>query len=190
MATVRSGGQTALLIIDFQAGVIQDIWQKSRIISKVQHLVHTARQQDVPVIWIQHSDPEMPSGSPAWQWLPEIGPEAEETVVSKQFNSSFEQTELENELAKRAVSHLVLAGALTNWCLRSTAYAALERGYDVTLVADAHSTNPTELESGRRIEAESIVSELNDTFTWLSYPGRSTQVINTEAVRFAEQSAS
>lgn len=189
MATVRSGGQAALLIIDFQAGVIQDVWEKARVISKVQQLAQIARQQGVPVIWIQHSDPEMPPGSPAWQWLPEIGPEAEETVVPKQFNSSFEQTELENELAKRAISRVVLAGALTNWCLRSTAYAALERGYDVTLVADAHSTNPTELESGGQIEAESIVNELNATFTWLSYPGRSTQVINTEAVTF-EQGAS
>ena len=57
------------------------------------------------------------------------------------------------ELAARGATRLVLAGASTNWCIRATAYAALERGYDLTLVQDAHSTKSMDLGDGRRVAA-------------------------------------
>ena len=51
-----------------------------------------------------------------------------------------EDTALEATLAARGVSHVVLAGAESAWCIRATAYGALERGYDLTLIDDAHTT--------------------------------------------------
>jgi hypothetical protein len=77
--------------------------------------------------------------------VPELVPAQGEPLLHKHFNSSFEQTSLEEELAKLGATHVVLAGAATNWCIRATAYGALERGYDLTLVKDAHTTETMEL---------------------------------------------
>lgn len=99
-------------------------------------------------------------------------------------NSSSEQTLLEQELAKFGVSHIALAGAATNWCIRATAYGALDRGYDLTLIKDAHTTGTIELENGVRLEAANIIDELNIAMTWVSYPGRTSGTATAEEVDF------
>lgn len=185
MATVREGNKGVLLVVDVQVGVMREAWEAPRIIGNVARVVERARAQSVPVIWVQHSDEEMPPGSPQWQWVPELAPAMGEPQIRKQFNSSFEQTPLEDELARLGATHIALAGAATNWCIRATAYGALDRGYDLTLIEDAHSTGPIEFEDGRRIEAAGIIDELNVAMTWLSYPGRSNGTAAAEAVDFA-----
>ncbi|MBK7614080.1 MAG: isochorismatase family protein [Burkholderiales bacterium] len=172
MATVREGQQTALVVVDVQVGVVADAWEAPRVIQNVARAVDRARAQGVPVVWVQHHDHNLPQGSATWQWVPELVPSTGEPLIHKQFNSGFEQTTLEAELAQRQVAHIVLAGAATNWCIRATAYAALERGYDLTLVKDAHTTETMVMDDGTRIEAAQAVHDLNIAMTWLSYPGR------------------
>jgi nicotinamidase-related amidase len=139
----------------------------------------------VPVIWVQHADENLPVGSPPWQWVAELVPAVDDFRVHKTFNSSFEQTALEDELSRLGATHIVLAGAATNWCIRATAYAALERGYDLTLVSDAHTTETMHLEGGATIEASDVVSELNIALTWLEYPGRKSGTAKALEVDFA-----
>ncbi|MDH0095304.1 isochorismatase family protein [Pseudomonas sp. GD04158] len=185
MATVREGNKGVLLVVDVQVGVMKESWDAARIIKNVSHAVERARAAGVPVIWVQHSDNELPFGSPAWQWVPELSPAESEPLIHKRFNSSFEQTPLEDELAKLGVSHIVLAGAATNWCIRATAFGALDRGYDLTLVKDAHTTGTMELEDGTKIEAANVIRELNIAMLWLSYPGRTNGTAKAEEVDFA-----
>lgn len=175
----------ALLVVDVQVGVVAEAWDAPRIVANVARTVDRAREAGVPVLWVQHGDEELPPGSPAWQWVPELQPRAGEPRIDKRHNSSFEGTDLEATLGLLGVGHLVLAGAATNWCIRATAYAALERGYDLTLVGDAHTTGAIELGPGRRIEARDIVDELNVAMRWLSYPGRRNGVVDTAALDFA-----
>jgi nicotinamidase-related amidase len=137
------------------------------------------------VIWVQHADDELVYGSPAWEWAPELQPAAGEVRIHKHFNSSFEETALEEELAKLGATHIALAGAATNWCIRATAYGALDRGYDLTLIKDAHTTGTMELEGGATIAAADIIRELNIAMTWLSYPGRTNGTAKADEVDFA-----
>jgi nicotinamidase-related amidase len=185
MATVREGNKSILLVVDVQTGVMSDTWDASRIIRNVARVVERARSQGVPVIWVQHSDEELTAGSPAWQWVPELVPAESEPLIHKHFNSSFEQTALEDHLVRLDATHIVLAGAATNWCIRATAYGALERGYDLTLVSDAHTTGAVELENGTTIEAADIVGEINIAMTWVSYPGRKNGTATAGEVDFA-----
>ena len=138
----------------------------------------------MPVVWVQHSDEELPYGSPQWQWVPELVPAEGELLIHKKFNSSFEQTELEEELAKLGATHVALAGAATNWCIRATAYGALDLGYDLTLIEDAHTTVTMDLDNGTKIEASNVVDELNVCMTWVSYPGRTNGTATAEQVDF------
>ena len=185
MATVREGNKGVLLVVDMQVGVMGDAWDAARVITNASHAVERARAQGVPVVWVQHSDNDLVYGSPAWQWVPELAPAEGETLIHKLFNSSFEQTALDEELAKRAATHIALAGAATNWCIRATAYGALERGYDLTLVKDAHTTSTLKLADGSVIEAANVVRELNIAMTWLSYPGRTNATASAAEIDFA-----
>ena len=185
MATVREGNQGVLMVVDVQAGVVEKAFDKPRIVANVARTVARARAAGVPVIWIQHSGDDLKMGSPEWQWVAELRPAPGEPLIHERYESSFEDTTLEAELGKAGATHIVLAGAATNWCIRATAYAALDRGYDLTLVKDAHTTVSTDLGNGVRIEAARMIDDLNLAMTWLSYPGRRNGTATAEQVDFA-----
>jgi nicotinamidase-related amidase len=184
MAVIREGSKIVLLVVDVQVGVMQHAWDAPRIIQNIGMAVEKARSNGLPVIWVQHSDNELVYGSADWQIVPELSPAEDETLIHKQFNSSFAQTSLEETLARLGATHIVLAGAATNWCIRATAYGALDRGYDLTLVKDAHTTGTIELENGISIEAKNIIEELNLAMTWLSYPGSKNGTASAEEIDF------
>lgn len=184
MATIRSGSQAVLLVVDVQVGVLAQAWEAARVVAQVAVAVARARQQGVPVVWVQHEDDELPRDSAAWQIVPELVPQPGDARIFKRHGSAFEATPLDEVLAQAGASHVVLAGAATNWCIRATAYGALDRGYDLTLVRDAHTTESIALDDGSRIEAAGIVQELNVVMTWLSYPGRRSATAPAAALDF------
>jgi nicotinamidase-related amidase len=183
--TPPASAKSALLIVDAQVGVVSSVWESQRVVSNLEKLVSKARSAGVPVIWVQHSDDdELKYGSENWKLAPNFVPTAAELIVHKKYNSSFANTDLDQRLKTFGVSRLVLAGALTNWCLRSTAYAAIERGYNLALVSDAHSTESMKLPDGKTVPAETIVADLNAVFEWVSVPNVRTEVKKTAEVAF------
>jgi nicotinamidase-related amidase len=134
------------------------------------------------VIWVQHSDDELKFGSDPWKLAPNFVPTSTEIVIHKKHNSSFAKTDLDQMLKSRNIRRIVLAGAATNWCIRATAYAAVDRGYNLTLVSDAHSTESMSFKDGRVVTAESIVTDLNVVFRWLNAPDVKTEVVDTASV--------
>ena len=177
MATVRESGKGALVVVDVQVGVVDGAWEADRVVGNVARAVERARGAGVPVVWVQHQDDELVRDTPAWQWVPELVPAAGEARVFKEYNSSFERTTLDDELARLDVSHLALAGAATNWCIRATAYAALERGYDLTLVSDGHTTGGD--------DAATVVEDLNTVMQWVAYADVRNATATAEEVDFA-----
>jgi nicotinamidase-related amidase len=177
--------KSVLLVVDAQRGVLGSVWESKRVIGNLEKLVGAARLAGVQVIWVQHSDnDELKYGSEGWKFVPSFVPTATEIVVHKKYNSSFASTDLDQRLKALGVSRIILVGALTNWCLRSTAYAAMDRGYNLTLVSDAHSTEPMKLPNGTIIPAASIVADLNAVIEWVSVPNVRTEVKKTADVAF------
>jgi nicotinamidase-related amidase len=185
MAIVREGNKVVLLVVDVQVGVMRNAWDSPRIINNIGVAVEKARQSSVPVIWVLHSDAELVYNSPDWKLVPELSPAEGEIQIHKQFNSAFEQTPLEETLARLGITHIVLVGAATNWCIRATAYGALDRGYDLTLIKDAHTTETIDIENGIKIEAINIIRELNIAMTWLSFPSRTNSTVSVDDINFA-----
>lgn len=181
----RSGSGSALLVVDVQVGVVAQAWERDRIVSNILLAVRKARAAGVPVVWVQHQDDELPPASDAWQLVSELEPLDSELRIHKRHNSAFESTELLSQLDRLGVARIFLAGAATNWCIRATAYGALDRGFDVTLISDAHTTQDMELEPGRVVEARGVVDDLNVAMRWLSYPGRSNAAVPVAEARFA-----
>ncbi len=174
MATIRSGEQDVLLVIDAQRGVLDPSWERDRVVAGIATAIDRARAAGVPVVWVQHHDEEIIRGEDAWQLVPELHPAEDEPLIEKEHPSSFEATGLEGLLADLGATRLAIVGGQTNWCVRATSYGALDRGYDLVLVKDAHSTEDIEFESGEVVTAKSMVDDLNVTMRWISFPGRTS----------------
>ena len=181
MSTFADRPNTALLVIDVQNGVVADAYKRAEVIANINTLVTKARAKGVPVIWVQHSEEEMPIGSEYWQIVSELSPLETEPHIRKEYGSSFEATNLDQVLADLKVGNLFLCGAQSNNCVRHTAHVALERGYDITLVGDAHTTSDQQWGS-LLLRAEEVVAEQNRAFENYSLPGRSAKVELTEKV--------
>lgn len=163
--------KSALLVIDVQNQVVDGAFNKDTVIAHINSAVDKARAAGVSVVWIQHSDDWMAIGSDDWQIVPELSPLESEPRVGKLYRNSFEATELENVLKGLDVGHLYICGAQTNNCVRFTTHGALERGYDVTLLKDAHTTTDFET-GGKKISAEFAIDELNSSLFGEELPGR------------------
>ncbi len=172
---------SALLVIDVQNDVVGEAWHRDEIVGNINLLVKKAREANTPVIWVQHSDPYMEIGSEEWKIVPELNPLPSEPNLQKKYRSSFEETTLDETLAKLGVGHLYISGAQTDYCVRHTSHAALERGYDVTLVEDAHTTSDGEWDS-RKVLASAVIDEMNCAFNNYKLPGRKADVAKAAEV--------
>ncbi|MFJ6831869.1 isochorismatase family protein [Streptomyces sp. NPDC091209] len=170
-----------------QHGAVDGAHDLPRVIANIDTLVARARAEAVPVIWVQHSDDQMKRGSESWQYVPELVRQDAEPVVHKNYGDSFEATELEDLLAERAVGHVLVTGAATDACVRSTLHGAFTRGYDVTLVGDAHTTSDLTA-YGAPAPAE-VIAHTNLYWKWQSAPGRRGDTVETEKVSFATRAA-
>ncbi|MEV7390977.1 MULTISPECIES: cysteine hydrolase family protein [unclassified Streptomyces] len=182
MTTLQNRPNTALLIVDVQNGVVDGSHNRDEVITNINTLLAKARAEDVPVIWVQHSDEDLERGSDSWEYVAELTRRDTEPLVHKSWPDSFEDTELEAVLAEREVGRLVVTGAQTDVCIRSTLHGALVRGYDATLVADAHTT-----EDNTKYGAptpEQVIAHTNLYWKWHSAPGREGGITETTDVAF------
>jgi nicotinamidase-related amidase len=183
MTTLSDRPNTALVVIDVQKGVVADAHQRDAVVANIRTLVDKARDEGVPVVWIQHSSEHMAKGSDAWEYVPELARQESEPLVHKRFADSFENTDLEEVLAKAGVGHLVVTGAQTDECIRSTIHGAFVRGYDVTLVGDAHTTED-QSEWGAP-PPDKVIAHTNLYWQYHTAPGRTAAVTESKDVTFS-----
>ena len=184
MSTLDNRPNTALLVIDVQNGVIEEAHDRDTVVANVDSLVDSARREQVPVVWVQHSDEELARGSEDWRIVPELTPHDTEPLVEKSYGDSFEDTALETTLKDLGVGHLVIVGAQTDACIRSTLHGALVRGYDATLVSDAHTTEDHS-EFGAP-PPDAVIAHTNLYWTYQRAPGRTAGTLATDDVDFEE----
>jgi nicotinamidase-related amidase len=182
MTTLPDRPNTALLIVDVQNGVVAGAYNRDEVIANINALVDKARAEEVPVIWVQHSDDDLPRDSEPWQYVPELVRRDSEPLVHKHFGDSFDDTELEAVLAARKVGRLVVTGAQTDACIRATLHGAVVRGYDATLVGDAHTTE--DLTNFGAPPPDQVVAHTNLYWRFHSAPGRSGGTTATADVSF------
>ena len=182
MTSLPNRSQTALLIVDVQNDVMAESHEPAPIVANIQTLVAAARESDTAVIWVQHSDPGLPKGSPGWEYIPELPRRDSESLVHKIYGDAFEDTDLEAVLAQNNIGHLVVAGAETDACIRSTIHGAFTRGYDVTLVSDAHTASDKSQWGAPSVP--DVVAHTNLYWQFQRAPGRSAAVVSTAEVQF------
>jgi nicotinamidase-related amidase len=182
MTTLENRPNTALLVIDVQNGVVAEAHERDAVVANVGRLVGKARQEGIPVVWVQHSDEELATGSDEWRIVPELNPGEVEPLVQKNYGDSFEDTTLETVLSGLGVGRLVVVGAQTDACIRSTLHGALARGYDATLVSDAHTTE--DQTAWGAPPPDQVIAHTNLYWTYQTAPGRTAGTVETNDVDF------
>jgi nicotinamidase-related amidase len=182
VSTLENRPNTALLVIDVQNGVVAGAHAREAVVANIGSLVEKAREEEVPVVWVQHNDQGLAKGSDEWRIVPELAPDEAEPLVHKSYGDSFEDTTLEDVLAGLGVGRLVVVGAQTDMCVRSTLHGALVRGYDATLVSDAHTTE--DLTAWGAPPPDQVISHTNMYWGEQSAPGRTAGAVATKDVDF------
>lgn len=187
MTTLENRPDTALLVVDVQNGVVEGTHERDAVVANIGVLVEKARREEVPVVWVQHSDERLAQGSDPWRIVPELAPDDAEPLVDKHYPDSFEETTLESVLSGLGVGRLVVVGAQTDECIRSTLHGAIVRGYDATLVSDAHTTED-QSEWGAP-PPELVIAHTNLYWTYHAAPGRIAGTAVTKDVDFGRPAA-
>ena len=183
MTTLENRPNSALVIIDVQQSVVRGTHERDAVVANLGRLVEKAREQGAPVIWVQHSDDELVRGSDDWRIIPELTPGDSEPLVEKHFGDAFEETTLEEVLSGLGVGRLVIAGAQTDGCIRATLHGAFVRGYDATLVSDAHTTE--DWTSFGAPPPAAVIAHTNLYWASETAPGRAAGTVETDEVAFS-----
>ncbi|HEY5267320.1 MAG TPA: isochorismatase family protein [Acidimicrobiales bacterium] len=182
MTTLENRPNTALLVVDVQNNVVAQAHERDAVVANVATLVEKARREDVPVVWIQHSDEDLVPGTDNWRIVPELQPRDVEALVAKNYGDSFEDTNLETVLMDLGVGRLIVVGAQTDQCIRSTLHGAFARGYDATLVSDAHTTE--DATKWGAPPPDQVIAHTNFYWTYQAAPGRTAGTVATKGVNF------
>jgi len=78
--------------------------------------------------------------------VPELAPRPDELVVTKHYYDGFNGTPLDHALRARGITHLVLAGTMTDICVLATVVGGMNREYRMTVVEDATATLSSEIQ--------------------------------------------
>ena len=184
MTTLENRSNTALLVVDVQNGVVAEAHERDAVVANVGTLVGKARREQVPVVWVQHFDGGLPRGTEDWRIVPELSPDNAESLVEKSYGDSFEGTNLETVLSGLGVGRLIVVGAETDACIRCTLHGAFARGYDATLVSDAHTTE--DLSSYGAPPPDKVITHTNLYWRYHTAPGRTAGTVETAEVDFTE----
>jgi nicotinamidase-related amidase len=186
MSILENRPHSALIVVDVQNGVVAGNYKRDEVVANIGGLVDKARDQDVPVVWIQDSCEPRSIGTDAWKIVPELAPSGTEPLIDKKYGDSFEGTDLESVLSNLGVGRLFVVAAQTDACIRSTIHGAFVRGYDTTLVRDAHTTE--DQTAWGAPSPDLVVAHTNLYWGEQAAPGRTAEVVETRNVRFGGSS--
>ena len=188
MTTLENRPNTALLVVDVQNGVVEKAHERDAVVANIAGLVEKARREGVHVVWVQHFSEQLAKGSDRWRIVPELAPGDAEPLIEKSYGDAFEDTTLETVLSDLGVGRLVVVGAQTDACIRSTLHGAFARGYDATLVADAHTTD--DMSAWGAPPPSQVIAHTNLYWAYQTAPGRTAGTVKAKAVDFGAATTS
>ncbi|KKM69869.1 hypothetical protein LCGC14_1341890 [marine sediment metagenome] len=161
---------SALLIIDMQNGLFSienyPIHDGESLTKNILSLISKAREAHVPIFFIQHNESKgkrLETGSKNWEIYPKLNPKENDINIQKNHMDSFLETNLDEELKTRKITHLIITGLSTPQCIDTTVRSAISHDYEVTLIEDAHSTIDSEV-----LSASQIIAHHNDVLQFFA----------------------
>ncbi|MFC4947380.1 hydrolase [Pseudonocardia sp. GCM10023141] len=179
MALTALDERTALVIIDMQNGVVGAATTPhtgGEVLARAVALAEAFRAHDAPVVLVRVSlaadgadavpgrtEASRPAATPPPGWdaiVDELAGHPGDITVTKRNWGAFHGTDLDLHLRRRGITQIVLAGVATSIGVESTARAAHEHGYHVTLAVDAMADRDAD---AHRNSVERIFPRLGET---------------------------
>jgi len=139
-------GKRALLIIDMQKGSFTPQtprYDTKGVVERINALARILRASNCQVIFIQHDGTaldEFRPNSMEWELLDELVVDPKDIIITKYANDAFYRSSLSSKLKALQIEELFVSGCATDFCVESTIQSALTKNFDITVVADAHTT--------------------------------------------------
>ena len=151
---------SALVVVDAQQGPAAALAGVTAVLDAIADLVARARLAGVPVVWLRRVDAELRPGEPGWQLCDLLASEPGELLIDHAWDDGFIATDLADALGGLSAGHLWLAGLGSETAVLQTYLGALYRGFDVTLIEDAHAATDVEFD-GCELSASQVVALVN-----------------------------
>ena len=151
---------SALVVVDAQQGPAAALAGVTAVVDAIADLVARARLVGVPVVWLRRVDAELRPGEPGWQLCDLLASEPGELLIDHAWDDGFIATDLADALGGLSAGHLWLAGLGSETAVLQTYLGALYRGFDVTLIEDAHAAADVEFD-GCELSASQVVALVN-----------------------------
>lgn len=177
--------KSALIVIDVQRGLFDPEPRPAdadTVIAKINDLTSKARTSEVPVIFVQHEkrDSFLEFGSPGWALEQQLSVVLGDHRIRKTTPDSFQNTKLGEVLLTLKVSHLIVCGYATEFCVDTTIRRAAALGYEVTIAANAHTTHDK-----AHMGADKIREHHNTTLPAITSFGPKIHAVNSDKIDFS-----
>jgi nicotinamidase-related amidase len=154
-----------IIVVDLQTGMFDGrvgppLHDADGLVERVRRMLAWARRTGHEVAFIQQNSPpgdQLHPGAEGWPIWPALGQAADEPTFGKTVENAFASPALRDWVRDLGTDEVIVIGAATNQCVKSTVNGALAEGLSVTVVSDAHST-------GGRPGAPGIIAEHNAMF--------------------------
>lgn len=161
-----AASRLALLLLDFQYGVLDTVRNSADVLSRAEVALCWARQQRVQVAHVRVAFTEedfarVPAHNKALRQVVEsrrfadgsreaaihsrVAPQGRELVVRKTRFGAFSTTQLHRLLQELGIDTLILAGISTSGVVLSTVRDALDRDYEIYVLADSIADHDPQL---------------------------------------------
>ena len=174
--------KTALLIIDVQVAIVAGAYREAEVLAAIASLADRARAASAPVIYLQHCHDRyepMMKGAAGWMIHLDVAPQPDDLIIEKTTSDGFYKTGLLDEIDQLGVGRLVICGLQTEFCVDTTARAAISHGFDVVLASDAHTTGDAVT------SAETTIRHHNYALGNLAHPDRRIVIAPSDQIEFA-----
>lgn len=161
----RPSDKAPIIVVDLQTGMFDGrvgppLWDADGLVTRVRSIFDWARGTGRRIAFIRQNSPpgdQLAPGAQGWPIWPALGQAKDEPTFDKTVENSFSVPDLGRWVAEHGADEVIVIGAATNHCVKSTVAGAMEHGLKVTVVSDAHST-------GGRTSAPGIIAEHNAAF--------------------------
>lgn len=175
---------SALLVVDAQQGLADALPTGPPVVDVIARLVDAARLASVPIIWLRRVDAKLQPGEATWQLADAVSSQPGEVLIDHRWDDCFIETDLSDTLGGFDAGHLWLAGLGSDTGVLQTYLGALHRGFDVSLVEDAHAAEEADFDGCRFSAAQ--VSAFVNRIVWRDLaPEVTGDLVAAANVRFA-----
>lgn len=164
-----------VMVVDMQNGVFATPRINREVcVARINQLTRAA---DI-TLFIQHAEAGgLEEGSAGFALLPELETPANALYVTKTACDAFYKTTLEHVLREQGISHFVICGCATDYCVDTTIRNGASRGYRITVAEDAHTTAHRPA-----AQAQTLIAHHNDVWRNLILPGNPVFVKPVETI--------